>query len=215
MRRSIMAKQFVTIFSFCMLLFSLSSPSYSYTPGSVEVTVKDFYSEALLSGVTVTMEPGGYTDTTDVTGMVTFTNIIPYRNYTVAVSLAGYIVGSHGEGRTGFVWVKPGETAYATVPIKKKSTIQGQVTSNSVPVADAVIVLSRTPLIPGEEDEEFVEAALTDGSGNYSFPAMAEGDYFIRAFADSHVASTKDPVTLRYLFTHLYGVCSSLCCFRP
>ena len=57
-----MAKQLFTISIFCIVLFSLSVLSYSYTPGSVEVTVKDFYSEALLSGVTVTMEPGGYSD---------------------------------------------------------------------------------------------------------------------------------------------------------
>ncbi len=192
-----MSKQGIVIIitAFIVSLSPLSF-SHAYTSGSVEVTVKDFYSEALLSGVAVTMEPGGYSGTTDITGVVTFTNIIPYRNYTVSVSLAGYIEGPHGEGRTGFVWVKTGETAYATVPIKKESTIQGQVTSSSVPVPYTIIILTRTPLIPSEGDEEFVAGVRADASGNYIFPSVAEGDYFIRAFADSHIVSSNDPITI-------------------
>jgi hypothetical protein len=74
-----------------ILFFSLLSPSHAYTPGSVEVTVKDFYTEGPLPGAEVEMEPGGYSDTTDVNGVVSFTGIIPYRNYAVSVSLDGYI----------------------------------------------------------------------------------------------------------------------------
>jgi len=187
---------FTSIITFFILFISLSPPSYSYTSGSVQVTVKDFYSEALLSGAEVKMEPGGYSDTTDVNGEVTFSGIIPYRNYTVSVSFAGYIDGSHGEGRTGFVWVRTGETADVTILMKKESIIQGQVTSSSVPVPYAVVILTRTPLTPGEDDVEYVAGVRADASGNYIFPSMAEGDYFIRAFAEFYVVSNNDSITL-------------------
>lgn len=187
---------FMCSMSCFILFFSLLSPSHSYTPGSVEITVKDFYTEGPLSGAEVSMEPGGYSDTTDINGVVSFTGIIPYRNYAVSVSLDGYIEGAHGEGRTGFVWVRTGETTFVTVPIKKKSIIQGQVTSGMLSVPDAVVIITRTPLTPGEEDEEFVAGVRADGDGNYIFPSMSEGEYFIRAFAESYVVSSKDQITV-------------------
>ena len=186
----------ISINYFIISFFLLLSLSHAYTPGSVQVTVKDFYSEALLFGATVTMEPGGYTDITDINGVVTFTNVIPYRNYAVAVTLDGYIEGAHGEGRTGFVWVKTGELTSVTIPIKKESSIQGQVTSGMISVPNAVVILTRTPLTPGEEDEEFIVGVRADGSGNYIFPSMSGGDYFIRAFAESYVVSSKDQITV-------------------
>ena len=192
-----MAKRiFMCSMSCFILFFSLLSPSHSYTPGSVEITVKDFYTEGSLSGAEVSMEPGGYSDTTDINGVVSFTGIIPYRNYAVSVSLDGYVEGAHGEGRTGFVWVRTGETTSVTVPLKKQSVIQGQVTSGMLSVPDAVVILTRTPLTPGEEDEEFVAGVRADGGGNYIFPSMSEGDYFIRAFAESYVVSSKDQITV-------------------
>ena len=187
-----------SMISFLMVFFVLLSLSHAYTPGSVQVTVKDFYSEALLSGATVTMEPGGYSDSTDISGVVTFTDIIPYRNYAVAVSLDGYIEGVHGEGRTGFVWVKTGQMTSVTIPIKKESSIEGRITSGSTPLPDTLVLLTRPPLVSGYmgDDEEFVAAILTDSNGDYIFPSVAEGDYSIRAFADSHVASSSEQVTI-------------------
>jgi len=193
-----MAKRilFGSILSF-IFFFSLLLPSQAYTPGSVEVIVIDFYTEAPLSGAAVQMEPGGYADTTDINGVVTFTGIIPYRNYAISVSLDGYIEGAQGEGRTGFVWVKPGgETAYATIPLKKESAIQGQVTSNSVPVPFAKVILTRTAILPGEEDTEYIAAVQADAGGNYIFPSIGEDDYFIRAFAENYVVSSNDPITV-------------------
>ena len=35
-----------------------------------------------------------------------------------------------------------------------------------------------------------------DGDGNYIFPSMSEGEYFIRAFAESYVVSSKDQITV-------------------
>jgi len=191
-----MSRQVISITSFIFFLSFLSF-SYAYTPGSVQVTVRDFYSGALLSGAEVDVEPGGYSDTTDLDGVVTFTNIIPYRNYAVSVSLDGYIEGTYGEGRTGFVWVKTGQTTHVILPIKKESSIQGQVTSGPTSLAGAIVFLTRPAVISDMGgDEEFVAGVRANGEGNYIFPSVSEGDYYIRAFADSYVKSGRDQITV-------------------
>ena len=83
---------FAILLSLSLILF-FTSATYAYTPGSVEVTVKDYYSGALLEGAKINMEPGGYSGTTVADGTVTLTGITPYRNYAVSVSLEGYIEG--------------------------------------------------------------------------------------------------------------------------
>ncbi len=194
-----MAKKKFIIFSIMTVFcFSFLSVSYSYSPGNVQVTVKDYdNSSILLSGALVEMNPGKYSGTTDDNGTLTFTNIIPYRNYSVEVTLDGYVEGTYGQGRTGFIWVETGQTAIVSIPLVKKSTIQGQITHNSTGIGNAMVVLLRPPILQamyGEvPEDEFVNSTLTDTGGNYLFPAVAAGDYIIRVLAHNYYTSS--PVT--------------------
>ena len=120
-----MKKNILAVLVSISFIFLSTSVSFSYTPGSVEVTVKDRYSGALLEGAEVEMEPGGYAETTDADGTVTLTGITPYRNYAVMVSLEGYIEGHYGEGKTGLIWVQTGQTTLVTVPVKEKNINYG------------------------------------------------------------------------------------------
>jgi predicted CXXCH cytochrome family protein len=169
----------------------------SYQPESVLIVVEDFYSGGPLIGAEVKMEPGGYVATTDAMGTVTFTDIIPYRNYTAAATVDGYIEGKNGEGRTGFVWVRTGEQTLVTLPMKEAAAIFGQVTDSSEPVAGAMVVLFRPPVVAGmSEDDEYVAATHTDEDGNYTLSPIAEGNYYIAAAADSYFQSSYDEITI-------------------
>ena len=151
---NIMKKNIVAVLVSISFIFLSTSVSFSYTPGSVEVTVKDRYSGALIEGAELVMEPGGYTEITDVTGTATFTGIIPYRNYTVTVSLDGYSEGHYGEGRTGLIWVQTGQTTLVTVPVTKKALITGQVTSGGVPIEGAWVNLFYKSLLYGDSKNQ-------------------------------------------------------------
>ncbi len=166
-----------------VILFCSSFDSSAFTPGRVQITVQDFYDPAVpIASAGVTMDPGGYVDITDDNGTVTFTDIIPYRNYTVAVTREGYIGGMHGEGRTGFVWVESGRTTRVIIPLKKQSRIYGTVTSGTGPVTGAMVALVRE----GIDGLEAVITARCDDSGAYLLESVAEGSYYLRAVADGH-----------------------------
>lgn len=181
-----------------MFIFMLFPLAYAYTPGSVQVTVRDYDSGAALSGVEVSMEPGGYVDITGPSGVVTFTNIMPYRNYTVAATLDGYAEDQYGSGRTGFVQVKTGETTLVNIPLKKASSISGQVTTGGVPLADIMVALLRWQVGPGLGFGggwpylQAIATTRTDLDGNYVFPSIADGVYSIRAAADSYYLATEE-----------------------
>jgi len=182
-----MKKNIVTVLVSISFIFLSTSVSFSYTPGSAEVTVKDFHSGTLLEGAAVEMEPGGHTGITGSDGTVTLTEIIPYRNYVVTVSLAGYIEGLYGEGKTGLVWVQTGQTTPVTIPIKKKASITGQVTSDGSPVAGAWVVLVHDPIMPSEGSTDLhIARTKTNASGDYELPSVPSGDYRLVAVADSY-----------------------------
>ncbi len=180
MKRNLLA----ILLSLGLILF-FTSVTYSFTPGSVEITVKDYYSGALLEGADVKIEPGGHAGITSSGGTLTLTGIIPYRNYAVEVSLEGYIHGLYGAGRTAFVSVQTGQTTPVTVPLKKKASITGQVTFGVWPIAGAWVVLLHRPIMASDVDLLHIARTQTNASGNYEFEPIPSGDYIIRAVADS------------------------------
>jgi len=157
-----MKKNILAILLSLSLTLFFTSVTYSYTPGSVQVTVKDYYSGALLEGADVEMEPGGYAGTTDMYGTVTFVGATPYRNYTVEVSLEGYMEGFYGEGRQGFVWVQTGQTTPVTLPIKKKSSITGNITSGGTPIDGAWVILLHETMVVSEGGDELVVSSINN-----------------------------------------------------
>lgn len=186
--QNIMNKTITKLFyaTFLLALFCLS-PAYPYNPGSVLVIVKDYHdNSAQLGGAYVQMEPGGFSATTADNGTVIFEGVIPYRNYSVSVTKNGYVGGRFGEGRAGFVWVETGQATEVVVPLKKQSSIYGAVTTaNGEPVSRAMVVLLQEEYGEGT-DLATVALTLTDEGGNYKLLPVAEGDYTIRAVADSY-----------------------------
>jgi predicted CXXCH cytochrome family protein len=190
-----MAKNIFTLFIVSLfIILAFASGSYSYTPGSVQVLVKDFYSGARISGAEVKMDPGGYSATTGSEGYVTFTNIIPYRNYSVAVKCGGYINGFHGEGRTGFVWVQTGQTTNVTIPVKRESSLSGRVTTGDTPVEGALVQLCSPQLVEtqGGEPYQYVAVTHTNANGDYNFPSVAESIYNVRVAAHAYYQVSDD-----------------------
>ncbi len=134
------------------------------------------------------MQPGNYSAVTDDNGTVLFTDIIPYRNYSVTVTAAGYTEDKYGTGRTGFIWVETGATTQVSMPIKKSVSVSGTVTDiQGAPVAGAMVALVEERL----GAMETVAATHTDSLGQYELSA-SEGDYSIRAVADSYYQVSED-----------------------
>lgn len=158
---------------------------YAFTPGSVQVTVRDFYSDEPVAGAQVLMTPGNYTATTDEAGIVLFENITPYRNYSIKSTAEGYVEDKYGEGRTGFVWVETGQTTAVVTPLKKESEIYGKVISKGAPVAGALLLLIEERL----GLQETVAGTHTDDDGTYLLQHVPEGDYTMIAVADSYYQS--------------------------
>ena len=170
-----------------LMLMSFCS-AHAYTPGSVQVSVKDFYSFDPVAGATVLMKPGNYSAVTDDNGTVLFTDIIPYRNYSVTVTAAGYTEDKYGTGRTGFIRVETGVATQVSMPIKKSVSVSGTVTdTNGEPVAGAMVALVEERL----GAMEAVAATHTGSQGQYLLSA-SEGDYSIRAVADNYYQSSED-----------------------
>ncbi len=182
-----MLKKFTVLLSVCLFVLTCTPLTYAYTPGEIEITVKDFNSEDPIEGASVTVNPGNFTGTTDSSGILTFSNITPYRNYYVAVTKDGYIEDKHGTGRTGFIWVATGETTEVTVPLKISSTVSGRVTSESVPVANAMIAVVEER----KDGLEVVAVTRSDDNGTYVLETP-EGTYSLRAVADQYYESKVD-----------------------
>ncbi len=163
-------------------------PLHAFTPGSVQVTVQDFYSEAPLAGAAVSMTPGDYAGTTGDNGMVTFSGITPYRNYAVSVSLDGYAEGKYGDGRTGFITVETGTTTDILIPMRQAASISGVVTSGGNPVENAMVVVLEDRM----DGMEQVVATRTGTDGTYLLSAVPEGNFSIRAVADGYYQTKED-----------------------
>lgn len=159
--------------------------TFGFTPGAVRIIVQDFYSAEPIADARVVMMPGNYTGTTDAQGTIVFSDITPYRNYSVTVASEGHVESKYGDGRTGFVWVKTGKTTDVLTPLKKPSAIRGRVSSGSGPVSGAMVVAleERLDLI------ETVAATHTDANGDYELARVPEGDYSVCAVADSYSQS--------------------------
>ncbi len=173
------------------------SPGDESNTGTVQVTVKDFYSDEPIADAHVTLIPGDYAGTTGKDGTATFTGITSYRNYKAEVTHEDCSTEDHfGFGRTGFVRVKTGQTTNVVVPLKKSSVIHGTLTSGDTPVPDAFVVLSRMQFEVGVAPD-FAQVALvvTDANGDYRFDRLPEGLYNLRALADLHYM-TDDDLTL-------------------
>ena len=192
-----MKKNILAILLSLSIILLFTAVTYSYTPGSVEVKVKDYYSGAILEEAKVKMEPGGHAGTTGTGGTVTLTGIIPYRNYVVTVSMDGYIEGIYGEGKTGLISVKTDQTTPVTIPVKKKASITGQITtSGGSPIAGAWVVLVHDPIMPSEGAYDLHLGRIqTNTEGNYELAAVPSGDYSLCAVADSYYQAC-DPLTI-------------------
>lgn len=176
-----------TCVSVAVFVAMCAATCFAFTPGNVQITVQDFYSDEPVAGAAVLMNPGSYSGTTDNDGIVLFDAITPYRNYSVTVTAAGHTEGKYGDGRTGFIWVETGKTTPVLIPIKKESTITGRVTAGSRPVPGAMVacVEERLGL------KETVAAALTDDNGTYQLLHVPEGDYSINAVSDSYFQTSE------------------------
>ncbi|MCX5900478.1 MAG: carboxypeptidase regulatory-like domain-containing protein, partial [Proteobacteria bacterium] len=172
-----------------LLLMSFCT-AQAFTPGSVQVTVQeDFYSAEPIAGAAVLMKPGNYSAVTGDNGTVLFTDIIPYRNYSVTVTATGYPEDKYGTGRTGFIWVETGAATNVTMPLKKAASVSGTVTdTKGAPVAGAMVVLVEERL--GAMEPVATTHTISDGS--YLLAGVPEGDYSIRAVADSYYQVSED-----------------------
>ena len=155
--------------------------------GSLKVVVKDFYDETPVVGAQVLITPCNDTGTTDLNGEFLFTSITPFRGYQIDVEAGGYISRS-----VGFVTVEANQEAVAHVPLKQESTISGQVTDGSSPLADVVIILGTLEGTPPSEYLVASQAVTTDGSGEYTLTNVDEGSYKIVALADDYVRDIAD-----------------------
>ena len=164
---------------------------FAFTPGSVRVSVRDYYRDAPIGGATVLMTPGNYRDTTGEDGTVVFAGITPYRNYSIACTAEGYMEDKYGCGRTGFVWVETGQMTEVLIPMKQGALITGRVTSSGQPVAGAALLLIEERL----GLQETVASTHTDDNGTYTLLPVPEGDYTLIAIADAYYGS-KDTFTL-------------------
>ena len=172
----------------CIISAAGVFPLHAFTPGSVHVTVRDFYSEAPLAGAAVSMTPGEYSGTTGADGTVTFSGITPYRNYAVAVIREGFTEGKYGDGRTGFVTVETGRATEVLIPMRQSASISGAVTSCGKPVGSAMVVVLESRI----DGMEQVAAARTGRDGTYELPAVPEGTFSIRAVADGYYQTAED-----------------------
>ena len=155
--------------------------------GSLRIEVKDFYSGIPIEGAQVLVTPCDYTGTTDTGGELFLEGVTPFRNYQVDVQVDGYI-----DGISGFISVEPNHETVASIPLKQESTILGQVTNGSSPLADVVIILGN---LEGDSGSEYLvasQAVQTDGTGSYSLENVDEGPYTILALADDYIRNITD-----------------------
>ena len=184
-----MLRTVIILINAFILICCGSITSHALTPGSVSITVQDFYSAAAIEGATIVMNPGSYSGITDASGMVTFSGITPYRNYAVAVTANGYVEGKYGDGRTGFVSVETGVTTDVLIPMRKAATIHGLVTSSKGgPIVGAMVVIMEERM----DGLEQVAVTRTEDDGSYILSNVPEGEVSIRAVADSYYQMSED-----------------------
>ena len=157
-----------------MLMFISSAVMAQDPMGDLQIVVKDFYDDTPVVGAQVLITPCNNIGTTGSSGEYLFTSVTPFRNYQVDVEAVGFIPRS-----SGFVTVEAGQVTVAHVPLKQESTITGQVTDGSSPLADVTILLGNFEAVG--EDQEFVavKASITDGGGMYSIEHVDEESYKI------------------------------------
>ncbi|MFC1591925.1 carboxypeptidase regulatory-like domain-containing protein [Thermodesulfobacteriota bacterium] len=173
----------------CAIL--LAVPAAAFTPGSVSVSVRDYDDNTTLGDALVTMEPGGYSGTTDAEGLVSFEGVTPYRNYGVDVALEGYAGGRFGAGRTGYVAVAAGQPTRVTIPLRKQASISGVITSGGEALEGAFVMVMQEA--SGEDEGlEYVAASRSGNDGSYSITPMGGGDYTLIAVADSYYETRED-----------------------
>ena len=171
-----------------IMFMLISSTVMAQDPmGSLKVVVKDFYDDTPVVGAQVLISPCNDIGITDSNGEYLFTSVTPFRNYQVDVEAVGFISRS-----AGFVTVEADQEAIAHVPLKQESTIAGQVTDGSSPLADVTILLGHFEAVG--EDQEFVaaKAGKTDGGGMYSLEHIDEASYKIVALLDGYLKNIVD-----------------------
>lgn len=176
-----MLKKTVRLLPICLYLLIFSATATAYSPGAIEITVEDFTTGDPVTGASATVNPGNYTGITDSNGIITFTGLVPYRNYYLAVTKNGYIEDKHGTGRTGFIRVQTGTTAEVTVPLQKASIVSGRVTTGQLPIENALIAAVEERI----DGLESVAVTRTDDNGTYSLH-VPPGNLSIRAIADQY-----------------------------
>jgi hypothetical protein len=155
--------------------------------GDLRVIVKDFYDDTPVVGAQVLITPCNDIGTTDSNGEYLFTSVTPSRSYQVDVEATGFISRS-----VGFVTVEADQEAVAQVPLKQESTISGQVTDGSLPLAGVVVILGTIEGTPPSEYLVASQAVTTDGSGEYTLENVDEGSYKIATLADDYVRDMVD-----------------------
>jgi hypothetical protein len=170
-----------------LFLFTPNAVMAQDPMGSLRVVVKDFYDDTPVVGAQVLISPCNDTGTTDLNGEYRFTSVTPFRGYQIDVEAGGFIAQS-----TGFVTVEANQETVASVPLKQESTISGQVTDGSLPLAGVVIILGVLEGTPPSEYLVASKAVTTDGSGAYNLQNVDEGSYKIVALADDYVRNMAD-----------------------
>ncbi|MCX5896240.1 MAG: carboxypeptidase-like regulatory domain-containing protein, partial [Proteobacteria bacterium] len=181
------------IHSTVMLLVSVMFICFYSSPGaaqnylgSIRVQVKDFYSEAPLSGASILITPNNYTATTDAQGEALLEHITPFRNYQIRAEYDGYIAGE-----IGFVSVYADEETQSIIPLKKKASISGTVKGQGQylkflrwPLKDAAVILGRIENVGGTDTLVGIMTVRTDARGAFRFDNVDENSYKIVALKD-------------------------------
>ncbi len=170
-----------------LFLFTPNAVTAQDSMGSLRVVVKDFYDATPVVGAQVLITPCNDTGTTDLNGEYLFAPVTPFRGYQIDVEADGFIAQL-----TGFVTVEANQETVAHVPLKQESTISGQVTDGSLPLAGVVVILGVLEGTPPSEYLVASQAVTTDGSGAYSLENVDEGSYKIVALADDYVRNMAD-----------------------
>ena len=179
-------KRFVLIVA--LVAMFISSTVMAQDPmGSLKVVVKDFYDDTPVVGAQVLITPCNDAGVTDSNGEYLFTSVTPFRGYQIDVEASGFIARS-----AGFVTVEADHETVSNIPLKQESTISGQVTDGSSPLAGVVVILGVLEGTPPSEYLVAIQAVSTDGSGEYTLENVDEGSYKIVALADDYVRDSAD-----------------------
>jgi len=143
------------------------------TTGVINGTVSDQHG-APISGVTMSLLPGGTTTTTDVNGFYSFGALNP-GNYSVTAAMSGY----NTQTKAGVV-VAGGTTVINFTMIASPGSLTGTVTSlfDGSPIAGASVELRAGTVVIG--------TTTTDSDGDYFFDAVPVGRYIAYASAPNY-----------------------------